>query len=117
MILQIETRQLGGGVTVLVFTGRITIGRESQRIETMVNELVAQDRKKLIFDLSGVEYIDSTGIGIIAFTSATLNQAGGGLRVSGARGKVEHVFEAMRLANIVPCYPNVDAALKAFEPG
>ncbi len=115
MVLQIETRKLDPDITVLAFTGKVTMGRESQRIESLITDLLRQDQKKIIFDLSGVDYMDSTGIGIIAYCSATVAQAGGKLHLAvGAGGKVEHLLNATRLANIISCHPSVEAAGKAF---
>src|SRR5262249_5892030 len=67
MLLQIDKRQIDPDITVLEFTGKISLGRESQRIETMVNELLSQKVSKLIFDLSRVDYIDSAGLGIMTY--------------------------------------------------
>ena len=114
MVLQIETRKLDPDITVLALTGKVTMGRESQRIEPLVNDLLRQDQKKIIFDVSGVDYMDSTGIGIIAYCSATVAQAGGKLHLAGAGGKVEHLLNATRLANIISCHATVEAAGKAF---
>src|SRR5579862_998999 len=67
MLLQIDKKLIEPDITVLEFTGKISLGRESQRIETMVNELLAQKVSKLIFDLSKVDYIDSAGLGIMTY--------------------------------------------------
>lgn len=115
MVLKIETRRVEPDITVVEFGGRITLGNESQRIEPLVRGLLNRSEKKLIFDLSGVDYIDSTGIGIVAFCSAAVAQADGALRltlVSG--GRVEQVLKATRLDNIIPCFATVEAASQGF---
>ncbi len=114
MVLKIETRRVEPDITVLEFKGRITLGNESQRIEPMVRNLLSQNEKKMIFDLSGVDYIDSTGIGIMAFCSAALTQAGGALRIAGAAARVEQVLKATRLDTIVATFPTVEAASQGF---
>ncbi|MBI3696483.1 MAG: STAS domain-containing protein [Acidobacteria bacterium] len=114
MLLQIDTKQIEPDVTVLTFSGKITLGRESQRIEMLVKELLQQNRKKLVFDLAGVTYIDSTGLGIITFCSATAQAGGGALRVAGASGIAEKLFQMTRLDKIIPLYPSVDQACQDF---
>lgn len=114
MLLQIETRQVGPDITVLTFTGKITLGRESQRIEMLVRDLLAQNQKKLVFDLSGVGYIDSTGLGILTFCSASAAEAGGALRVAGASGIADRLFKITKLDQILNFYPNVEAACESF---
>ena len=115
MLLQIETKQVEPDITVLAFTGKITIGRESQRIEMLVKDLIAQNKKKLVFDLSGVGYIDSSGLGIVTFCSAAIAEAGGALRVAGAQGLAERLFQVTKLDKIIGFYPTVDAACQDFK--
>ena len=114
MLLQIETKQVEPDVTVLMFTGKITLGRESQRIEMLVKELVEQNHKKLVFDLAGVTYIDSTGLGIITFCSAALAEGGGALRVAGASGLAEKLLHMTKLDQIIGLYPTADQACQNF---
>jgi anti-sigma B factor antagonist len=68
-MLEIQTKQLQPDIVVLEITGRITIGRDSQHLEWAVDSLVREQRKKIIFDLTGVTHIDSTGIGIIMMSA------------------------------------------------
>src|ERR1700736_943019 len=110
MLLEIETRRIAPDVTVLEMVGKIALGRESQRVETLVQDLLRQNEKRLIFDLSRVTHMDSTGIGVMAYCFGTLNRCGGELRVAGATGKVLHLLQITRLDSILPLYPSVDAA-------
>ena len=114
MLLQIETKQVEPDVTVLALSGKITLGRESQRIEMLVTELLQQNHKKLVFDLAGVTYIDSTGLGIITFCSAAARTSGGALRVAGASGIAEKLFHVTKLDEIISIYPTVDQACQDF---
>src|SRR5216684_1823312 len=75
LMLEIEVQDAVLGITVLKFSGRITMGPESAGIEVLVRKLLGENRKKLVFDLSGVNYIDSTGLGILTFCSATMQAA------------------------------------------
>ena len=118
MLLQIETKQVEPDITVLTFTGKITLGRESQRIEMLVKELLQQNHKKLVFDLAGVTYIDSTWLGIITFCSAALAEGGGALRVAGAGGLAQKLLRITKLDQIIGVFPTVDEACQSFaQPG
>ena len=98
MLLQIDKKQIEPDITILEFTGKISLGRESQRIETMVNELLAQKISKLIFDLSRVDYIDSAGLGIMTYCYGAMKTAGGTFRLAGANGRVGLVNQPDDLA-------------------
>jgi anti-anti-sigma factor len=63
-MLEIQTKHLQPDIVVLEITGRITIGRECKQREWATDSLVRQKQeKKIIFDLTGVTHIDSTGLG------------------------------------------------------
>lgn len=99
---------------IVVVTGRIMLGPESQRIETEVRDLLQEGRRKIIFDLSGVTHIDSTGIGrFIAALNATM-RAGAKLAIAGAGGQVREGFRLTRLDTVFPFFETVDAARAAL---
>jgi len=110
MLLQIETKRIEPDITLLSMAGKISLGRESQKIEALVQDLLRQNERKLIFDLSRVDHIDSTGIGIMAYCFGTLNRSGGEMRVTGATGKVLHLLQITHLDNVLPLCPSVEAA-------
>lgn len=114
MLLQIDTRRIEPDITVLTLTGKITMGRECQKVEQSVQELLKQNAKKLILDITAVDHIDSTGIGILAYGFGAITRSGGVLKVVGAGGKVLHVLQITRLTSVLPLCDSVDAACKSF---
>jgi anti-anti-sigma factor len=117
MLLQIDRKQIDPDITVLEFTGKISLGRESQRIETLVNELLAQKVSKLIFDLSRVDYIDSAGLGIMTYCYGAMKTAGGVFRLAGATGRVLKLFQFTHLDNHFPFYDSVQSACQDLVSG
>ena len=77
--------------------------------------MIGESEKKVIFDFSAVDYLDSTGVGIIAICAGKLHHAGGKLRVAGATGIVDQVFRVVRMENIVSVYPTAAAAAENFS--
>ena len=110
MILQIETRRTEPDIVIVQFTGKITLGRESQRIEAVVEGLLKEGSRKIIFDLGGVNYIDSAGLGMITLCSGKVTQAGGVLRIAGATGLAAKLFRITRLDTVIPFYATVEEA-------
>lgn len=110
MSLEIETRHIEPGITVLELAGKISLGRESQRVETILQDLLRQDEKKVVLDISRVDHLDSTGIGILAYCYGTVNRNGGDLRIAGACGKVLHLLQITRLDGVLPLCNSVEAA-------
>jgi anti-anti-sigma factor len=112
MLLSIEKKLIGSDIHVLEFTGKISLGRESQRIETMVNEMLAQKVSKVIFDLSKVDYIDSAGLGIMTYCYGAMKTAGGTFRLAGANGRVQKLFQFTHLDAFFPFYDTVQSACR-----
>jgi anti-sigma B factor antagonist len=115
MVLSLTTRKCEPDITVIELTGRITLGRESGQIETNVVKLLKEGVRKIVLDLTKIEYIDSTGIGIIAYCFGKITQAGAEARVSGAGGLVMELFRITRLDNVIKFFPDVTSACASFD--
>ncbi len=113
MLLRIEKKAMEPDITILEFSGKITLTAERYDMEKMVDDLVRQNRRKFIFDLAGVEYIDSSGMGSIVQCFTKVKQAGGGFRVVGLQDRVRQLFKITRVDQIIPFYPTVPAALES----
>jgi anti-anti-sigma factor len=59
--LNINERQ-AGDVTVLDMSGKITIGEGSVALRTAIRRLLEEGKKRILLNLAGVGYIDSSGI-------------------------------------------------------
>lgn len=114
MLLKIETRKVEPDITVVELAGRIMLGPESRQVESLIHDLLKRNERKLIFDLSAVEYVDSTGIGTVTLCFSLVKKAGGALRVAGAQGKVWHLFKLTKLDTVLKFYPSVEAATADF---
>jgi anti-sigma B factor antagonist len=115
MILSIERKNVEPGIAVLEMTGRVTMGSESQKIEWGLAELLKENLKKVVFDLTGVSFLDSSGVGILMVCHARLKKAGGVLRIAGARGMVEETLNMTSVNKIVQCYPTAAEAARGFQ--
>src|SRR5215472_7616874 len=63
MALEINPKEVAPGTAVISLEGNVMRGPEGERIETVLNEMLDQGRRRIVFDLAGVKRIDSTGIG------------------------------------------------------
>jgi anti-anti-sigma factor len=114
MLLQIEEHQLDGGITLVAMSGRLALGRESQRIETLVDELAKKGARKVIFDLSQVDYIDSAGIGLLALSSGKTKESGGKLVVVPGSGRVLEMLKLTQMTAVLTVSATVAEAQAAL---
>ena len=109
--LQTSTTRVEPDIVVVHFSGSITTGPESQLIaEPLVSDLLHRNDKKMIFDLTGVEQIDSTGVNIIIQCILAAQKAGGGLRLADGSARVARLLKITRLDTVIPWYATVAAA-------
>jgi len=66
----------------------------------------------LVLDLSAVDRIDSTGLGVLVGARKRLRAGNGQLRLAAASGNVARVLHATGLDRVLPLYPDVASALE-----
>jgi anti-sigma B factor antagonist len=102
-------------VVVLEISGRITLGRDCQQVEWKVEDLLKEKKAKIVLDLSAVDHMDSSGVGIIMMSYAKAKKVGGNLRLAGISGNVERILTAASLERIFHFYPTAAAAAEGFS--
>lgn len=110
MDLTIHHKEIAPATRVITIRGKLLLGPGCAELEKLVPELVAAGTRNLVFDLSGVTRIDSTGIGRFIDTYGRLKQSGGQMRLAGAAGAVRDSFRLTRLDTVFSFYPSVDEA-------
>jgi anti-sigma B factor antagonist len=80
-----------------------------------VEGLINENKKKVVFDLSGLNYLDSTGIGIIVMCSGKLKEAGGELRIASLQPRIAELMRITKLDQIMHFYPAAADAAEHFE--
>jgi anti-sigma B factor antagonist len=109
--MPIETKHTDAGMAVVAVSGRLVIGKEIEKLETVVKELVQKGQKQFVFDLTALDYADSSGIGTFVSCLTTIRKSGGELRMAGVSPRIQRLFHLTGVENLMSCYPTVaDAA-------
>jgi len=109
---QSKTRKVEPDLTVVELSGHLNLGNELMSVETAVKRLIDEGARKLVIDVTRLEYIDSAGIGMLVACNGQMDRAGGKMRVAGAQGTVAKSFEVVHMDRITSLDPDVDAALR-----
>jgi anti-anti-sigma factor len=112
--LEISKKRIKSDIVVVEIAGRIIYGPECQQIEWLIASLLLENERKIILDISGVNYVDSSGVGAIVMCFGKVMKVGGELRVAGAKGIVEELLKMVRADRIMRLYPTAAAAIKEF---
>jgi anti-sigma B factor antagonist len=87
---------------------------ESVALRDAIAQLLRQKRKQIVLNLSGLQYIDSSGIGELARNYASVVKQGGQVKVVGLSSKVEEVLKITQLYQVFPEFPSEEEAVKSF---
>ncbi len=110
-MLTIEHTQIKPGMVLITVTGKLMLGTHSEQVEQLVSELLAQGYRDIVFDLSGLTHIDSTGIGrFIASFNRTMATEGASMRMACATGVVRSAFRITKLDTVFPFFDTVEQA-------
>jgi anti-sigma B factor antagonist len=112
MALEIAQRELSPDTIAVSLVGKLMMGPAGEEIPGMVAEFLKRGKKIIIFDLSGVTVIDSTGIGRFIASYNKIVAAGGEMRMAGATGHLLHSFKVSLLDQVFPFYPTVEDAAR-----
>jgi len=113
--MPVEHQDLTGTTSVITLRGALIVGQEGSQLATLIPELLQNGRKNLVFDLSGVTHIDSTGIGRFIDAYRRVGQAGGEMRLAGATGMVRDSFRVTRLDTVFQFYATLEAACEGLS--
>lgn len=113
MKLALQTRAIDN-VTVLYCQGRFTYRDEARAFSQKISELLPNTRQ-LVVEFSGLEIIDSAGLGELVVVRMWTRASGCSLKLAGANARILHLLELTNLARIFDIHPTLERALLAFR--
>jgi len=102
-------------VALVEVVGHLTIF-EVGALRDAIQSLLKQKRKNILLNLSGLQYLDSSGIGELARIYVSVVKQGGTMKVVGLTAKVEEVLKITHLSQVFQEFPDEQSALRSF-PG
>jgi anti-sigma B factor antagonist len=104
------------GWTLLRVTGELDVAT-APRLRQEAVRVVSEGRLQLVMDLSGVDFLDSTGLGVIIGVLKRVRGHGGELVLAGLSPQVSKVFEITRVSEIVQIVASVSDATGGGQDG
>ena len=110
--MEISAERRDGGVTVVRPEGRLDLLSAAELKRLLVEE-VGAGQNRLVVDLMGVTFIDSSGLGALIGGLKAARTAGGNLRLARAGEQALTILELTTLDRVLRPYPTVEDALAA----
>jgi len=101
-------------VAVLSLSGKMMGGPETTELHDKIRNLISDKITKVVIDLGGVKWINSSGLGVLMAAMTTLKNSGGELKLANVTEKVESLLMITQLMRIFDTYESVDRAISVL---
>lgn len=113
MSLTINVRETGN-VVILDLKGRITIGEASALLRDEVRGMLDGGHRNILLNLAEVSYIDSSGLGQLVGSFATVAHRGGQLKLLNLGKRVHELMQVTKLHTVFEAHTSETAAIRSF---
>ena len=99
---------------IIKLEGKITIGAGDSQLRDVITNALNEGKTNILLDMSGVNTIDSSGIGELVGSYTTVTNRGGKLKLLHLPGKLQELLHVTQLITVFEVYENEDEAIKSF---
>ncbi len=102
-----------GDVTIVIIDADSLDAATSRGLKDQIAPVLETDRK-VALDLGRLQFVDSSGLGVLLSCLRTLNGRGGDLRLFGLTRPVRALFELVRMHRVFEIFNSRDEAVRSF---
>jgi anti-anti-sigma factor len=106
--------EVGDVVVETVNLTRATLKEAEQFKQTLASD-IELGKRKVVVDLSGCEFIDSTFLGALVVSLKRITTLGGDLKLVGFQPNVRSMFELTRMHRVFESFETIDMAVESFN--
>lgn len=110
--MEIHKREMDG-IPILDVVGEMVI-YDAHELKTVVIDLMAQKKNRIMVNMEKVVYIDSSGIGALVASLSALKKERGGLAIVNVHGVVKDVFTLTRLHQLFSIFDSEEEAVQSL---
>ena len=114
--MQITERQVRG-VTILDLEGRLVLEDGVQAFKDRMDALSRRAPVRILLNFENVTYLDSAGVGAIAWKFVTVRKRNGDVKLLNLRRKSHNVLMTTKLLTVLEAYESEDLAIDSFVDG
>ena len=103
-----------GKIIVLELKGNYVGGDETDELRDEIRKIADLGNIKLVLDLGGVSYLNSSALGVLIAAHANYVKRGGQIKLCQLNKNLENIFVITKLSLIFDSYPNQMEAVAGF---
>ena len=108
------TEHDAGDVTVLTMAGQMLLDDGDLAFRLRIHDVVDRGRVKVVLEMAGLTYIDSSGIGMIAAKLKTIRERGGDIKLASLSTRGQRVFGMAKLLMMFESFDTEAEAVRSF---
>lgn len=109
------TSNLKDGTLIFALKGKIMGGPESTEFHDELKKAVASGQRKIIMDLGEVEWMNSSGLGLLISALTTTRNSGGEMKLARTTDKITSLLVITKLNSVFESHPSIEAAASSFK--
>lgn len=109
------TESESGGVVVLELSGKIMGGPDATLLNDKLYELIEAGKTQIVANLRGVNWMNSSGLGILIGGLTTMRNSGGDLKLANITDRIQSLLMITKLLTVFESFDTVDQAIESFN--
>ena len=115
MSFGIEAREVEG-ITVLQVSGRLIAGHDIATLRAMFDDLIASNKNRIVLNLKQLDYMDSSGLGVLVTGYTSVSRAGGAIKLSNISKRSAQLLILTKLSTVFEIFEDDQSAVNSFFP-
>lgn len=111
-MIQISERE---GIGIISLSGKIMGGPEAGEINEQINNLIDQNKKDILINLDKVDWMNSSGLGILIGAVTTLKNNDGRLGLVNISERITNLLKITKLIDVFEIYNDIDSAIGSMK--
>jgi anti-sigma B factor antagonist len=103
------------GIVILEPKGKIMGGPDASLLHDKLYEYIDRGQKNIVIDLARVDWMNSTGLGILISGYTTLRNHDGQLKLANVTDKIQSLLTITKLVSVFEAHDSVDEAVNSFK--
>ena len=108
------TQKEESGIVSLSIVGRLDAD-SSPEAEKVVKEALAGETKRVLFDLSALEYLSSAGLGVLLSAAKEMRRRDGKIVLCSLNEFVKEIFEVSGFQSLIPIADSVESGIEVLS--
>ena len=102
-------------VSIVSIAGKLTLGEGVGALRHKLSAMAREGHKNILLDLGGLSHLDSSGIGVLVSSYASISNLGGKLKLLNVTSRVKDLLLLTKLYTVFEVFDDEAAAIRSYS--